>query len=196
MLVQITKGRFFPTAKCVIGQWHWDGHIDSDHAYIDPVCKIARRISITGKDSNTIAIFMVHCVTQCLFICFGAHRSQDGAENFFLIDIHIGCDMVKQMWAHKKSVFITLKIEIAAIDYQFSALINTALHQTQDILFRGCSHHGAIIYVITCRKGAYFKRLYPWNKFFDQGICRCVANWNGNRNSHAAFARSTVARAD
>ena len=41
VLVQIAKHGFFPTTKGVIGKGHWDWNVNTDHANIDPIGKIA-----------------------------------------------------------------------------------------------------------------------------------------------------------
>ncbi len=92
--------------------------------------EIARGVAVAGKDRGAVAVFMVHGKAERLFIVLGAHRGQDGSEDFFFVDVHVLGDVVEQVRADEKAVLIALQVEVAAIDHQLGALIDTGLHQT------------------------------------------------------------------
>ena len=82
MLVQIAKDRLFPSTKGVIGKWHRNRDIDPDHANIDTVGKVARRIPVACKYRGSIAIFMVNCQIDCFFIAPRTYCAQNWSEDF------------------------------------------------------------------------------------------------------------------
>jgi hypothetical protein len=122
MLVQIAKDRFFPATECVIGQRHRDWHVDADHADVDAVCEITRGVAIAGKDRCAVAVFVVDGKVDRLFICFGAHCGQNWAKDLFFIDVHVRCDMVKEVGTNKETVFVALKVKVATVDNQSCTL--------------------------------------------------------------------------
>ena len=78
------------------------------------------------------------------------------AKDFFFIDVHVGSYVIKQMRPNKEAVFIPLQAEITAIDHQFRTLINTALHQAKDVLFRRRCDNRAVIHIIPAVYGPTF----------------------------------------
>ncbi len=92
----------------MVGQRHRDWNVDTDHADVDPVCEITCGVAIACIDRSTVAVFMVHRVGQSLIICFRTDCGQNWAKDFLLVDVHVCCDVVKQAWANKETIFVTL----------------------------------------------------------------------------------------
>src|SRR5437763_400320 len=59
MLVEIAEAGLLPAAKRVVGDRHWDRHVDADHADIDLGGEITRGVAVAGEDGDTVAIVMI-----------------------------------------------------------------------------------------------------------------------------------------
>src|SRR5699024_3641852 len=58
MLVQVTETRGLPTAEGVVSNWHWDRHVDANHADVDLGCKIPCRSIVRRKDCHSVAVLV------------------------------------------------------------------------------------------------------------------------------------------
>ena len=196
MLVQVAKGRFLPAAEGVIGQRHRDRHVHTHHPDIDPVGKVAGGVAVAGKDRGAVAVFVVHRIAKSLFVGLGADGGQDGAEDLGLVDVHVGGHVVEQVRADKETVLVALQAEVTAIDDQFRPLVHTGFHQPQDVFLGRLGDNGAVIHVVAGGVGADLQFLDPRDQLFDQAVGGFVAHRHGDRDCHAAFARSPIARTD
>jgi hypothetical protein len=55
----VAEQRPLPAAEGMIGHRHRDRNVDADHADLDAVGEIARRVAIAGEDRGAVAVFML-----------------------------------------------------------------------------------------------------------------------------------------
>src|SRR3984893_13768972 len=85
-----------PAAKAVERHRHRDRHVDADHADLDAVRKFARGVAVAGEDRDAVAVFVVvHELCRGVEIG-GAHDREHRPENLFLVDAHLGLDLIEQ----------------------------------------------------------------------------------------------------
>ncbi len=180
----------------MIGQRHRDRHVDADHADIDAVREIARRVAVAGIDRGAVAVFVVHGQLDRILVGRGANRGQDRAKDLGLVDVHVGGHAVEQVGADKEAVLIALQVEVAAVHDQLGALIHAGLDQAQDVLLGGLGHDRAVIDVVAGGPGADLQLFDARDQLFDQRVGGLVAHRHRDRNRHAAFARGPETRTD
>ncbi len=132
----------------MVGQRHRDWHVDADHADVDAVGEIAGGVAVTCVDRGAVAVFVGHGETERLFVGACADSGQDWAEDLFFVDVHVWCDVVKEVWADKEAVFIALQREVTAIDDEGCALLDAGFDEFEDVCFGSRSHNGPVIDVI------------------------------------------------
>ena len=111
-----------------------------------------------------------------------------------LIDIHVFCDVIKQVRAHEKPVFVSLQIKVTSIHNQLCTLVDAGLHKTLNVGFCGCCHDGTVVHISARSIRSDFQRLNAWHQLFDQPVSCLIAYGNSYRNGHATLASSTVTR--
>ena len=180
----------------MVSQWNGDRNVDPNHANINTVGKVARRVAIAGENCCAVTVFVVHRQFERLFVGACAHCTKNGSEDFFLIDVHVRRHAVKKMWADKETVFIALQSEVTTIDDEFCTLVNASLHEPEDVLLCSRCHNGTIIDVIARRIWPDFQFFYAGHKLLNKLVCGFFTDRNRNRDCHAAFTRSAIARSD
>ena len=73
VLIGVAKSRALPAAKRVIGDRHWDWHIDTNHADIHLRRKFPRRAAIRSKERDPVTVLMVGGIRSSFFKRFSAH---------------------------------------------------------------------------------------------------------------------------
>src|SRR5579883_2074582 len=115
VLVEVAEARLLPAAEGVIGDRHWDRHVDADHADIDLGGKIARGVAVAGEDRDTIAVVMIRRQRQRLLVIMRANDRQHRAEDLLLVDAHVLGDVIEQAAAEIEAVLVALHLEAAAV---------------------------------------------------------------------------------
>src|SRR5215831_15466332 len=118
VLVEIAETRTLPAAESVIGKRHGDREIHSDHAHFDPADEVARGVAVPREDGDAVAVFVLGGKPHRLLVVLGAHYRQHRPENLFLVDAHVGRDMIEQTTAHEMATLIALQLEVAAVDQE------------------------------------------------------------------------------
>src|SRR3982751_2958888 len=59
VLVDVAEAGALPAAERVVGDRHRDGHVDADHADIDPRRELARGVAVAGEDGDAVAVLVV-----------------------------------------------------------------------------------------------------------------------------------------
>ena len=195
MLVQIAEGRSLPAAKGVVGDRNRDRHVDTDHADLDARGEIAGRVAVTGEDGNAVTHLVVVGELDGVLVGRRTHHRQNGAEDLFLVDAHVGGHMVEQTTAHVEAVLIALHLEAAAVDDKLGAFLHTNVDVALDALQRLAGDDGAEVGRGVGRR-ADLQALDTRDQLFHQPLGRVVTDRNSNRNRHAALAGRAVAGAD
>src|SRR5690606_4998324 len=94
--VHIAKETFLPATKSMPCHRDRDGHIDADHADLDPASKLARSVTVAGVERDAIAKGVVvdeldRFVERCT-----TYANEHWSEYFFLIDRHVRGDVIEE----------------------------------------------------------------------------------------------------
>lgn len=75
------------------GQGHRDGNVDTQLAGFDVLLESGGGGAGGGEDGGAVAVFV--CVCECDGVVEGVdvEADQDGAEDFFFVAGHVGCDV-------------------------------------------------------------------------------------------------------
>src|SRR5258708_1242744 len=83
-----------------------------------------QRNAVGGEDRDGVDIFVVVDELCRAVEIGGAHDRQNRPEDLFLIDAHLGLDLVEQAAAEEKPVLVTLQFEAAAVDDELGAFLD------------------------------------------------------------------------
>ena len=124
----------------------------------------------------------------------GARHREHRPEDLFLVDLHVGGDVVEQRAAEEVAVLIALQLEAAAIDHQLGAFgdagIDIALHLVVMLLGHQRAHLGFRIGAGADLQGADLRL-----ELGHQRVGRLLADRHRDRDRHAALAGRTIGRA-
>jgi len=126
----ISKQGSLPAPETVIRHWNWNWHIDTHHADLNLISKSSGRITITREDCRAIAVLMFIDHVDSARIVSSSHNREHRTEYLFLVDSHVGGDVVEQATAQKITIFVTLQAQAATIYNQFGASIHTRIDET------------------------------------------------------------------
>ena len=196
VLVEVAEGRELPAAEGVVGERHRDRHVDADHADIDAGGEIAGGVAVAGEDRRAVAVGVRHGELERLFVGFGAHGGEDGAEDLFAVDVHVGGDVVEEAGADEEAVLVALHREAAAVDREGGAGLHAGFDEAEDFGLGRLGDDGAEIDVLAGGVGADLEGLDAGDELFDQRVGGGLAHGDGDRDRHAALAGRTVAGAD
>src|SRR5690606_17183601 len=171
------------TGKAEPGHGHWDGDIDPDLPYIDTVLKVTRMAAVLSKDGHTIPIGVAVDELHRLFQGVDAHDTQDRTENLFLVNTHIGLDIVKDGWPHKVAILVSRHLHTPAIKQKrgpllyagfnqgLNSLTGTRRHQRSQIGLAVCAHihlHGC------CALDQFINPLTGFSHHHGNGNCHAT----------------------
>src|SRR3954468_24855733 len=114
--VVVAEQRGLPAAEAVERHRHRDRHVDPDHPDIDLVRELARRVAVAGEDGGAVAELVLVDHAGRRLVIRRAHDRQHRAENLFLVDRHVGRDVVEQRAAQEVAVLVALHPEAAAVN--------------------------------------------------------------------------------
>ena len=95
-------------------------HIDSDHADLDVVSKVARGFAVSREDAGAVAVLVIVDELHRLFFGFSAHHAQYRAEDLFLVDTHARRHVVEQAGTEKEAILVASNDEVANPVYEAS----------------------------------------------------------------------------
>ena len=132
------------------------------------------------------------------FQVLDADTAQHRAKYLFLVDAHVGRDMVKQRPTHPEAGLATLTSVFAgegtAIDQQFGAFFNTQVDVAGDAFVRRAgddrAHFGVEVHTVFDHQ-RFGSGGQHWQQAFGH-----ITDQDSNRNRHAALASRTVTRAN
>jgi len=116
----------------VVCRWHRYGHVDADHADIDPPGKIPGRIPVPGKNGRTVAVLVTIDQLESCLIVRHTHHAEHRSENLFLIDFHVRLHMVEQTSADEKTLLPAAGLLAASVHHQSRTLLDTTVHIAGD----------------------------------------------------------------
>ena len=90
------------------GQWHWDGHIDTNLTGLEILLESGRSGARSSEDGGTIAILVgvdqVDGVVKSLHLQTDEYRTED----LFLVASHVWLDTCDDSWAHLTYMLVSL----------------------------------------------------------------------------------------
>ena len=193
MHVVVAEQRRLPAAEGVEGHRHRDRHVDADHAHLDLVCEFARRVAVTREDGGAVAILMLVDHGRGLLVGIGTDDGEHGAEDLFLVDLHVGRHVVEQRAADEIAVLIALELDAAAIDDELGTFGDTGVDVTLHLLLvlpgDERTHLGFGV-----GAGSNLQRAHLGLEPGDQGVRRLLADGDSHRDRHAALAGGAIGR--
>src|SRR5690606_10833436 len=99
------------------------GHVNANHTHHDVVAEIARRLTVTGKDTGTVAVFMIVDQLHGLLYAVDPHDQKHWPKDLLFITGHLGGHVVDQGPTNIKPLLIPLHRRLASVDHQRSALL-------------------------------------------------------------------------
>ncbi|MPN16889.1 hypothetical protein SDC9_164236 [bioreactor metagenome] len=126
--VQVAEQAALPAAEGVIRDGHGQGHVHADHADLDVVGEVAGGFAVAGEDAGAVAVFVVVDELHRFLQILCAHHAEHGAEDFFLVNLHAGLDVVEQTGAEEVAVFVSGHLHATAIDDERGAFGHACIH--------------------------------------------------------------------
>jgi hypothetical protein len=105
--------------------WYWDRYIDTDHPDLYLLGEEPGRGAVTGKDRDTVPVFMFVNQIDCFLKSSRANQSEDGAEYFFAIDPHTRANPIKKGSGQEKS--FRRNVSIPSIHNQVGSFLLTQI---------------------------------------------------------------------
>ena len=130
-----------------------------------------------------------------LFQRLSAHNLQHRTKNLFLVGLHRRLHIVEQVRANKISVLIALQLQAATVEHKVCALIDTHLDVAFDLGLVSGRDHRAIMR-IRIGRDADFQVARGVHHALHELVAGLLADGDGHRQRHAAFARRAIGRAD
>ena len=120
-----------------------------------------------------------------------SHHAQHRAEDFFLIDAHVGGDLVEQAAAEIEAVGVRGNTDVAAIDHQVGAFGDAKVHVAAHLLVVLPGDQGTHLGTWIARR-ADLEGRDARRQALDQGFGGVVADHDRHRYGHAALAGRAV----
>ena len=193
MHVMVAEQRPLPAAEGMEGHGHGDRHVDADHADLAAGGEVAGRIAVAGEDGGAVAVLVTVDQLQRRFVVRASYHREHRAEDLFLVDLHVGLDLVEQTAADEVAFFVALQLQTATVHGQFGAFLDAGVHVAGDplqgLLGDQRPHLGFRIAVRADLETADLRC-----QAFHQRVAR-LADRDCDRNGHAALAGRAVGRA-
>src|SRR5207245_11290559 len=125
--VHVAEQALLPAAEAVPGHRHGDRHVDADHAHLYTPRELACHVAVAREARDAVAeLVVIDEVDRSLQVMY-AHAGEHRAEDLFLVDLHLGRDMVEPRAAHPEPAPATFTglsaVEAAAVDEQLGAFL-------------------------------------------------------------------------
>ena len=99
----VSKERVFPSTEAVTRDGDWNGYVHSNHAAGHFNCELASSTSVTGKDSDSIAVLVLIDEVSSVAIRRDSNHAEDWSKDFFVVDLHSWLHIVDQRSPEKES---------------------------------------------------------------------------------------------
>ena len=134
VLVHVAEGGTFPTAETIIGQRHGNGNIHTYHAHPHPRGELASGVAVAGVDGSAVSVVMGGGKRYGFFKIGSTGNLKDGTEDFFLVRLHSGGDIVEQRGPQEEAVFVPLQTEFPAVNGKRCALFDSHIDVAFDLV--------------------------------------------------------------
>ena len=112
----VTEQRLFPSTKAMECNRYWNWNIYSDHTNLNFADEIARSVTISSKDSDTVPIGVIVDQINRSFIGVNPDRGKHRTEDLIFVDFHLWSDLVKQATSDEETIFVTRYLEASSIN--------------------------------------------------------------------------------
>src|SRR6185437_113436 len=102
--VVVAEEGTLPSAEGVEGHGHGDGDVDADHAGLHAAAEVAGGVAVAGEDAAAVAVLVLVDEFEGLLEVVDADDAEDGAEDLFLVNTHLGLDVVEERGAEEEAV--------------------------------------------------------------------------------------------
>ncbi|MCY1435313.1 hypothetical protein D9M71_514030 [compost metagenome] len=196
--MHVTEQRTLPAPKTVPRHRYRDRHVDADHTHLDAAGEFAGDVTVAGVARRAVAELMGVDQIDRLGKILDAHARQHRSEDFFLVDLHLGGDMVEHRATQPEApgaIGTGLRaIKAAAVDQQLGTFSDALLDVAGDALVRRLrddrAHFGGQVHALEDLQRA--RALQQ----FRHDLVGHVADKHRHRDRHAALAGRTEGRAD
>src|SRR6266567_7492427 len=177
----VAEERALPAAEAVEGHGDRDWDVDADHAGLDGVGEGAGGVSVAGEDGGAVAVLVLVDELEGGLEGVGADDAEDGAEDLFAVDAHLGLDVVEEAGSEEEA-FAARKSCGAAVDDQRCSFLGAEF----DVAFDAVEV-GADVGVVLGARG-YLKMSDARGELVDEGVGGGVGDGDGYGDGHAALS--------
>src|ERR1035437_7204659 len=100
----VAKERALPAAEAVERHRDRDGHVNANHAGLNGVGEGAGSVAVAGEDGGAVAVLVLVGKLQGSLEVVDADDAEDGAEDLFLVDLHVGLYVVEEAGPKEEAV--------------------------------------------------------------------------------------------
>src|SRR5262245_33819553 len=111
-----------PAAEREVGDGDRDGDVEADHARLDLDLEAAGGAAVPGEEGGPVAVGVGVDEGDGLVEGRGSDHREDGAEDLFLVDGHVGGDPVDDRSGEEEAGFVPFDRGVAAVDDEVGAL--------------------------------------------------------------------------
>src|ERR1700727_905469 len=116
----VAEERTLPSAEAVEGHGDRNGDVDADHACLDAMGKGAGGVAVAGEDGGAVSELVVVDELESGITGVGADVAEDGAEDLFAINAHVGLDVIEEAGAEEEA-FAAGESGLASVDEESCA---------------------------------------------------------------------------
>src|SRR5258708_6848692 len=135
LAVEIAEEAVLPSAKGEVRHGRGDSDVDADVAGGSFVAEAARGRSAGGEKRRLIAVSAALEEGEGVVHVFGVNEAEDGAEDFCVVEIAGGGDVVEKRRADEVAFLVARNFGVASVEQNFCALLFAEGDQRFDALF-------------------------------------------------------------
>jgi hypothetical protein len=118
------------------GQWHGNGNINANLSNINFVDKFPRSRTIRRENGGAIAVWVFIDEVDGVVERLGRETHQHWSKNLLLVAFHRGRHVDENGGTNKVALVEAIDLDVAAVEHDFGAFINSRLHQVKDAFLR------------------------------------------------------------
>ena len=176
------------------GHGHRNGHVDAHHAHLDASRKLAGHTTVAGEAGHPIAKLVVVNQLHGLGKVLGTHAGQHRSKDLFLVDAHVGLDVVEQRAAGEKALLQPRHAVPASIHHQLRPFGHTDADVVLDAITRLTRDNGSHLRV-KLHAVFDFQGARTLGQQRHDALAH-VAHQHRHRDGHAALSRRTISTAN
>src|SRR5690554_4521696 len=187
-----------PAAKAVPRHGYRNGYVHAHHADFDATPEFAGDAAVARVEADAVGVLVAVDEVDGIGEGVDAHARQHRAEDFFLVDAHVGRYVVEQRTTQPEPAFAAFTggggVEVAAVDHQRCTFLHALLDIAGDALERSGMHDGAH-FRFQVEPVANLECAGAFGQDGNQTVAD-VAHQHTDGDRHAAFAGRTITGAD